>query len=189
MKPDHCPTHRHLKKAFNSVLDQIEFWDAAVDAMVIAFEKLVLITCGLIPIEASDDLLTAMERDLICVKRRGTSVTVVNILRTATNQSAAMVAHHACTVAAQKIKELKVHIEEPAKAPESMDNLMEWIAQWLQYDVAQGKANGGPQGSLPVDHHRRGLSDRLSPPRESAGKNSSTSPTSPGPLWKPLRWT
>ena len=38
---------------------------------------------------------------------------------------------------------------------------MEWIAQWLQYDVAQGKVNGGPQGTLPVDNHRRGLSDRL----------------------------
>ena len=64
-------------------------------------------------------------------------------------------------MAVQKIKELKVHIEEPAKAPESMDSLMEWIAQWLQYDVAQGKVNGGPQGTLPVDNHRRGLSDRL----------------------------
>ena len=148
-------------QAFNSVLCQIEFWDAAVDAMVDVFEKLALITCGLIPTEASDNLLTAMERDLICVKRRGKSVTVVSILRMAVNQSAAMIAHHACTVASQKIKQLKVFIDEPSKAPESMDNLMEWIAQWLQYDVAQGKINGGPQGTLPIDIHRRGLSDRL----------------------------
>ena len=160
MRPDSKRSGNETK-AFNGVLDQIEFWDTAVDAMVGALEKLVLITCGLVPAEASDDLLTAMERDLICVKRRGKSVTVVNILRMATTQSAAMIAHQACAMAAQKIKELKVHIEEPAKAPESMDSLMEWIAQWLQYDVAQGKVNGGPQGTLPVDNHRRGLSDRL----------------------------
>ena len=84
-------------KAFHSVLDQIEFWDAAVDAMVGALEKLVLITCGLIPIEASDDLLTAMERDLICVKRRGKSVTGLRVSVPTRRSSTRSPAYHTPT--------------------------------------------------------------------------------------------
>ena len=44
MRPDSKRSGNETK-AFNSVLDQIEFWDTAVDAMVSALEKLVLITC------------------------------------------------------------------------------------------------------------------------------------------------